>query len=261
MGGFLEDTDLMDVPCRECPMPSRNLLTSDQSSITADEQRWCRTVMGRLNYFVRGTRWDVAHAVSRVSQRNKSPDVGTVKALKVLGGYLKQTVGWRLSCRRERAEDRWDVWTDSDHWGDKDLVRSSRSGLLVRLNGVPVHWRSTVQKANALSPAEAEIYALSEGARDARQVHWVADEMGVTVPSGPLVVHVDNKQVESFCGETCARSKLRGCFDLREQWVEDLRNINILKVKWVDTKENLADFFTKCFVKKDFLSKRASILI
>ena len=24
------------------------------------EQRWCRTVMGRLNYFVRGTRWDVA---------------------------------------------------------------------------------------------------------------------------------------------------------------------------------------------------------
>ena len=131
----------------------------------------------------------------------------------------------------------------------------------MRLNGVAVHWRSTVQKANALSPAEAEIYALSEGARDARQVHWVADEMGVTVPSGPLVVHVDNKQVESFCGETCARSKLRGCFDLRDQWVEDLRNINILKVKWVDTKENLADFFTKCFVKKDFLSKRASILI
>ena len=35
-----------------------------------------------------------------------------------------------------------------------------------------------------------------------------------------------------------------------------MRDVNILKVKWVETKKNLADFFTKCFVKKDFLSKR-----
>ena len=32
-----------------------------------------------------------------------------------------------------------------------------------------------------------------------------------------------------------------------------MRDVNILKVKWVETKKNLADFFTKCFDKKIFI--------
>ena len=79
---------------------------------------------------------------------------------------------------------------------------------LVRLNGVPVHWRSSVQKAPAISPAEAEIYALSEGVRDCTHVANVAEEMAVDV-KWPLKVQVDNNQAMSFCNETCVRSWTR----------------------------------------------------
>ena len=68
----------------------------------------------------------------------------------------------------------------------------------------------------------------------------------------PLKVQVGNEQAMSFCNETCVRSKMRGCFDLRDEWVKDLRNKNLLLVEKVNSEDNLADFFTKCFSKGKF---------
>ena len=96
-----------------------------------------------------------------------------------------------------------------------------------------------MQKAPAISPAEAEIYALSEGVRDCRHVTNVAEEMAVDV-KWPLKVQVDNNQAMSFCNETCVRSKMRGCFDLRDDWVKDLRDKNLLLVDKVNSEDNLA---------------------
>ena len=52
---------------------------------------------GSLRYFVRATRWDIAHSVSRVSQFNQSPAEGMVASLKRIAGYLKSTIGFRVA--------------------------------------------------------------------------------------------------------------------------------------------------------------------
>ena len=53
---------------------------------------------------------------------------------------------------------------------------------------------------------------------------------------------------------------MRGCFDLRDDWVKDLREKNLLLVDKVNSEDNLADFFTKCFSKGKFNGLKRRIM-
>lgn len=131
-------------------------------------------------------------------------------------------------------------------------ARSTKSGSirccydcgLVLLNGVPVHWRSNRQPSTSLSPAESEVYALSVGVKDSRLAGWVLEELGVSV-QWPMQVETDSSGAISFKNDTCPTSKLRGAFDYREDWVQELKGTNEVKVSHVSDTNNLADMFTK----------------
>ena len=45
---------------------------------------------------------------------------------------------------------------------------------------------------------------------------------------------------------------MRGCFDLRAEWVQNMKNWNKVKTELVESKENRADLFTKCFRSGEF---------
>ena len=62
---------------------------------------------------------------------------------------------------------------------------------------------------------------------------------------GPVVVQVDNLQAKTFQEGTCVQSRLRGTFDLREAWVQELRQRHEIKVEHVSTVNNYADLLTK----------------
>ena len=177
MNSFLEETGLDRVPDRVTPMPERQTMLDDTQIGEAD-RKWCRSVIGELNHFVRSTKWDIAHQVSRVSQRMKEPTLGTVAALKQIGGYLKGTYGLSLEGKRSVGADNLDICVDADHHGDRRVSTRSHSGVMILLNGTPVFCRSNKQPKTSPSPTEAEIYALSEGSRDARGVAWVLEEIG-----------------------------------------------------------------------------------
>ena len=115
------------------------------------------------------------------------------------------------------------MYSDSDHAGDKSETLRSQSGVIVTLNGVPVHWRSARQPVTALSSAEAEVYALAEAVKQARAYLWRCEEMGMRVV-WPMEIMVDNKQAISFQRGTCIYTKLAGVIDMRQQWVKEMRN-------------------------------------
>ena len=87
--------------------------------------------------------------------------MGTVKTLKVIAGYLKGSIGFRVGgTRLVNVDDHFSIFTDSDHHGDKLMTSKSQTRVIVLLNGITVHWRSNKQPRTADSPACAEIYAL-----------------------------------------------------------------------------------------------------
>ena len=60
-------------------------------------------------------------------------------------------------------------------------------------------------------------------------------------------IHTDSAGAISFKYDTCPTSKIRGCFDFREDWVEELKGIERISVVRVSDSNNLADQFTKCY--------------
>ena len=56
---------------------------------------------------------------------------------------------------------------------------------------------------------------------------------------------MDNTQAETFAKGTCVNSKLGGTFDVRNDWVQELKDRSEVVVQHVDTTNNIADLLTK----------------
>ena len=161
--------------------------------------------------------------------------------------YLRSSKSRRLKGERRHGEDEVEIFSDSDHGGDRPHELRSQTGSMVLLNGVPVQWSSKKQTdTTAFSSTMAEIFALSETVRTGRLWAWRAQEMGMRVEM-PLKVKIDSTGARSFQRGTCVHSKLGGIIDFREAWVEELRESGHVETTHVRGDKNLADLLTKCF--------------
>ena len=259
VAGFLTEFDLVDQVPRSTPMASRDLLYSDRTELSDTEAAWCRSALGQLHYLARGTRWDIAAAVSIIGQDNASPVVGTKLALQYLAGYLVDTVDFKISkvCPKSETPDVFEFYVDSGHCTQKFSSvqhyskRRSQTGVVILMNGIPVSWRSNRQPCCADSPAAAEIYATKDGVADARLMLWVAQDFGLNV-GFPAELQTDSAQAITFQEDTCVKSRMRSSIDRRQDWVEELRDQDWVKLIKVPSKDNLADILTKPMMGPEF---------
>jgi hypothetical protein len=247
LNGFSRES----LPYKSCPMPSKLLFGSDVTACTANAAAIYMHTVGVLSFLARTVRYDIAFAVSRLSRKMACPDLGAWKAMLYLLGYLRATVDFRIGGSISGIVDAFHFYVDSDHAADRELNSRSQSGLLIFLNSFPVDWVSRRQPVTAVSPAEAEIYAMREGVLHGRLAQWVAEEMGLSV-AWPFVLQSDSKQAISFQKATAPKSKLRGCIDLREQSVVELRDQGIVSSKFIPRDLNLSDMLTHCLSMPKF---------
>ena len=242
---FLVDQNAMGLKPVSAPMPDRKELVANPKPVTKKEHAWVRATVGSLSYYATCTRYDIAYAVNRCAQFLENPTQGTVEAIKRIMAYLVGTMNKRLTAVRNGATE-WMMYSDSDHAGDR-VVNDSRSvtGVMFVCNGMPIHWRSNKQPVSSTSSAVAEIYALSEAVRDMNLRLWIAEEMGIQI-EWPGRIFVDNAAGVSFQHGTNPNSQLKGIFDLREQWVKELRDKRRVKAVKISTDKNVADMMTKC---------------
>ena len=110
---------------------------------------------------------------------------------------------------------------------------------------MPVQWRSNKQPLTSYASATAEIYAFSEAVKDAQLLLWRAEDLGVRV-KWPCEIYEDNAATVSFQKATVLDSKVKGVYNLRWDWVRELRDASKIKAVKVDTDKNVADLLTKC---------------
>ena len=149
--------------------------------VTPEEHQWIRSCVGTLSYFADHTKYEMSAAVNIIAQTIASPTQGTVKAVRRVMGWLATEGVWNKIywCSR-LLHNQWDTFVDSDWAGEQNYGSPrSRTGVIILLNGLPVHWRSNKQPETAISSAQAEIYAMSEACKDIRLRLWVADELGL----------------------------------------------------------------------------------
>ena len=228
-------------------------------------------------------RLDVAYAFSRIGQHSAAPSISALQTLAHTISYIEQHKHLCLSQRlypedlpmESAAEPNkpcapqlgFRFYTDSDHAGnaEKQNKRRSQNGTVTMLYDAAVDWTSKVSSIAFATPLVGEshaemssggneIYAAGNATYGILDLCYLYEECGMKFPI-PFVLQMDNATAEAFCNGTVKRSKLRH-IDCRQEWVKTLRNKDVMRPKHVNTKENLADMFTKILDAKDFISLR-----
>ena len=134
------------------------------------------------------------------------------------------------------------VYSGSDWAGDKD-TRHNVSGFIMYLCGVPILWKSKLQRTVALSSTEAEYYALSEAAKEIKFLMQVMKSLDMKLKL-PIIVRVDNVGTIFMAENNTATSRTRHV-DARYRFVREFIVEGSIKIIIFRLEENLSDGFTK----------------
>ena len=276
---------------KTAPTPIHHAIDEDSEPLSSHQRRLFMTICGFLGWLSNTVRLDISYAYSRASQHMANPTKSAFDVLLRCMQYLKGSAKWCISSLlhppdqplstmvKHSTVDKygeidqygWEAFCDSDFAGNAEPSnkRRSQNGMVISLNGAPVVWGSKVSSVAFAHPAigeahadissgGAEIYAAANATFDILHHSYCVDEMGIQFPK-PIILQMDNSACEAFVNNSCYRSKLKH-IDARQEWVQVLRNKNILVPKHVDTKLNLADIMTKILPKADFISLRSMMM-
>ena len=239
------------VPCDRDLPAIVNLAILANETPDAELLRCYQSICGALLYASTNTRPDIAFATGMLCRAMSRPTPELLDAAKRVLGYAYRTrhIGLRYDATPTQLEG----FSDSD-WG----VKHSTSGHTFHLGSATISWASKKQPSVALSSCEAEIMAGSEAAKEAIYLSAFLRELGFDM-SEPPPLWMDNKSAIdlAYNPEHHARTKH---IDRRHYFicecVEDCR----LRVPFVATAENIADFFTKPLMGKDFFRMRDRVM-
>lgn len=219
----------------------------DASAIDPTLLKNYQSLVGALLYCSGNTRPDVAFAVGLLCRAMSKPTEQLYADAQRVLIYLHRHrhLGLRFEANHSPLRGQ----CDSD-WG----VRHSTSGWQFSYSSAVISWGSKKQNSVALSSCEAEIMAASEAAKEGVFLSRFLGELGLP-PAGPVEMGMDNQAAIaiSYNPEFHSRTKH---IDRRHFYVRECVENMQLRVPFVKTTDNLADFFTKPLPSKHFFRMR-----
>jgi hypothetical protein len=151
------------------------------------------------------------------------------------------------------------MFADADHGGCKNTRRST-SGHVIMMNGGPIVWGSRLQKLCAQSSAESEIYAVTDSVKEALHIKLLCEECGIRAPGIPMTIWEDNNACIHL-GHNLRGSKAAKHFEMRLRLLNEHIHLGHIEFARVNTKDQLADAFTKPLPFPAFSSFRSQIMV
>ncbi|MEJ2116200.1 MAG: Ty1/Copia family ribonuclease HI, partial [Gammaproteobacteria bacterium] len=228
------------------------------------EQTWSyRTAIGMLTYLGSTSRPDIKFAVHQCARFSSNPKKSHEIAVKRIVRYLMGTKiqGYILNPTDDR---RLDCYVDADFAGmwspnEAEDPRSvlSRTGYVITYAGCPIRWVSKLQSEIALSMTEAEYIALSQSMRDLIPMKQLLKEVGplCSLSEMDIVTHStvfeDNNGALELATAPKMRPRTKHIAIKYHHFREHVKR-GTIKIQRVDTKEQLADIFTKPLPRDTF---------
>ena len=275
---LISTMELMEAPPRKCPMDPNFYTRTREPSRKLTERGIAKyqAVIGSLLYIATCTRPDVALAVGILSQFMIAPTEYHMTAARRIVCYLKGTanLGLLIEPRAEcemstlvAASDslaydskKLSSFTDSDY--ATAFTRRSRTGFCIYWGNTLVSWKSRKQSVVALSTAEAELYALTDGAKELYYGARIANELvhgrpfedhfSIDVPN----LYCDNQSTIRVISNKGDRHDVVKHVDIRQKWLRERHDDRDFNVAYVSTHDNVADVFTKPLPAPAFLKFR-----
>ena len=281
----LEKFNMKECKPQSTPMVTRQvknrnkkikLNTEDSETIEELKKVPYREAIGSLMYLANATRPDIAYAVNYLARKQLEPTEDDWNGVKRIFRYLRGTTnfGIRFTSNSENLE----ALTDSSF---RDCENStSTGGYIIKLFGDVIAWRSHKQSCTTLSNCQAEYLAMSDACQELisldKSIRYI---IGRTL--FPVTIWCDNRSARD-CTKRDGSHKLK-TFDqsldniqrdlmIREEtgtrkpmaeshgdFIKQCIDEKKVKVKWIPTKENLADIMIKSLAEKEFNFLREQI--
>ena len=279
---LLEKTGMQDcVPMATPAEPGQHLSAlpaSDQT--TGDENAHSLqygSVVGSLLYAAVSTRSDISYAVGVLSRFISDPQPHHWEAAKRVLRYLKGTASLGL-CYRAAAvirnigeSDRsiyhkcdsgitvGPIFTDASWGGDLD-DRKSTGGMVAKVNGCAISWKSKKQSVVAKSSTEAEYIATGEAVKEALWLRQLASELSYTPTRGTLL-YGNNETAIALAKNNILHNRTKH-IDIRHHFMRDHIRAGEIDLQWTSTtwSNQEADLFTKPLGKHPFVMLRDRIM-
>ena len=233
-------------------------LSCNVDTPTSEEDVCClqaipyRTLVGSLMYIAMGTHLDIAFAVQQLSQYLDCYSLTHWDAAKHVVRYLKGTQELWLQLGGSLVADLVG-YTDSNYANCVD-TRRSISGYSFSLGSGLVSWSACKQKTVSTSSCELEYVAACEATKEAVWLRALLLALNHAQIRATLL-HCDNNGALILSGDPSFHARVKH-IDIKFHYIQERVAVNEIEVKYINTKDNLADAFTKALPAKSFLSMR-----
>ena len=214
------------------------------------------SIVGSLMYASVVCRPDITYAVQVLSRHFQSCGPEHLNAAKRVLKYLKGTINKGIiykSGATGRATTRLIGYSDSD-WGSDIDTRRSTTGYVFTFNGGAISWGSKLQPTVALSSSEAEYMALAAAVQEATHLRQLLGDLGCNISNSSITIYEDNIGCIAMSANPVFHKRTKH-IAIKYHFVREKVESGEIDVKYVSTKQQLADILTKP------LSKQKTILL
>ncbi len=215
-------------------------------ALVSKELTMYRSLLGSINWIVRGSRPDMAYDLIELSIRNNSAKVQDLIHARKVMRRLKENDSYLIfSNLGDPSHWKMYIFTDASLGNLSDGV-SSTMGIVLFLVGngkaCAIVWRANKIKRVVRSTLAAESLALLEGLEEALYTRAILRELYLKLKC-PIIAYVDNKSLVEAVHSTKQVSDRRLRIDIGS--IKQMMEGEIEEIRWCPGKLQLANCLTK----------------
>lgn len=173
-------------------LPTDKDLPATDEEIAESRKFDMRSAVGFLNWIEGGTKPELARPLKCAARYASNHGEKMRTLVKRMMRWCKRTRDYTMVLRGIKGDDLvMQIFTDASHATCPD-TRRSISGVVIKLGGCTVLWKSLIQKIVSHSSTESELMALDKGSTIGMYVQWLVEVIGGKLIK-PVQIFVDNQ--------------------------------------------------------------------
>ena len=256
---LLERAKMTDCNGSQLPCSSGTVFTKEDCPPVAENTTITefRSLIALVNFIACWTRPDITFVTNKLCKFMSNPGEAHWKCLKTLIRYLSKTKNQGLLFGGDTASGL-HGFTDSSFGDCPDTGRSTLA-YVFRYGSCILSWHSKLCSYVNTCTNHAEYSALAAGAKEAEWLITLFEQLEPTVSCAPVVIYVDNSGVISMVLNPVDH-KANKHIKISCHYTRELTVDRVITPQRIDTKDNLADVFTKALTGPLF-NRFASMLL
>jgi hypothetical protein len=252
---FKDEYDLPDAETPVTPAIPGKILVESEMILSKAKHTYFRSGVGKLFHLMKWSCPEIMNAVRDLTRFATKVGESHIKAMHRVMKYCVDTPKQGLL---PKPDAKWNGdpafeftirgCADSDF--SKDPSTCSVTGYIAFLNGASFSCKSHLQMTTTLSVTEAETVAAVECMQDMLFSMHLFESMGLKVKK-PMVLEIDNKGAKDLAHNWSIGGRTRH-ITTKINFLRELKEQGILIIRWIPTKTNTSDLFTKNLNGPDF---------